>query len=138
LSGEIAENILGNDFRIIGVGSVDSEMESSKVGGFGGGYNRLDAIVTSEIKKKLLGASFLLDPDVSELVLKVVMNNQKIFFQDLLHGFGFSRRLVIIEEDRFVFGYKRLYSFPGEVHVGLRGTCDKIRIVFELILGVLG
>ena len=66
------------------------------------------------------------------------MNNQKILFQDFLHGFGFSRRLVIIEEDSFVFGYKRLNSFAGEVHVGLRGTCDKIRIVFELVLGVLG
>ena len=75
LSGEIAEDVSCDDFRVIGVGSVDSKMESSEVVGSGGGDDGLDAIVASEIRNKLLSASFLLDPDVSELVLKIIMGN---------------------------------------------------------------
>jgi hypothetical protein len=89
LAGKIAKNVICNDFRVVGVGTVDSEVEPSEVSGSSSGDDRLDAIVASEIRKKLLGASFLFDSDVSELVLKVIMGNDEIFFQDFLDIFGF-------------------------------------------------
>jgi hypothetical protein len=89
LAVKIAKNVICNNLRVVGVGAVDSEMKSSEVGGSSSGDNRLDAIVASEIRKKLLGASFLFDSDVSELVLKVIMGDDEIFFENFLDIFGF-------------------------------------------------
>ena len=51
----------------------------------------------------LLGAAFLLYPDIAELVFEVVVGNDKIIFEDLLEGFGFVVGRVFTVKEGSIF-----------------------------------
>jgi hypothetical protein len=52
VASEIAQNVFGDDFRVIGSWAVDAEVESLEVVGSESCDNGLDTIVASEVRLK--------------------------------------------------------------------------------------